>query len=171
MSYTLHCTKKLLARIKPPVMEGGPPSTNLLGNWYATAVFWKPQVALLVNEATLLPVLMPLAPASNLAERFPQHLALVLAAHGVAQKLIDHEVEKMREARHAKTASRSLLGMMNEFTFLAEVYRGMERDADLLTLAIKLSKTPCSPKDRGTIFPYCELQRVAGMWDSSNRNP
>lgn len=32
----------------------------------ATALFWKPQVALLVNEPTLLPVLMPLAPAATL---------------------------------------------------------------------------------------------------------
>jgi hypothetical protein len=35
------------------------------------ALFWKPQVVLLVNEKTLLPVLMPLAPARNLMARFP----------------------------------------------------------------------------------------------------
>jgi hypothetical protein len=32
----------------------------MLGSWYATVLLWKPQVALLVNEKTLLPVLMPL---------------------------------------------------------------------------------------------------------------
>ena len=82
--YTLHCTKKLLERIKPATIEaGGALGTTSLGNWYATALFWKPQVALLVNEKTLLPVLMPLAPATDLATRFPEQLASVLAAHGV----------------------------------------------------------------------------------------
>jgi hypothetical protein len=38
-------------------------STMALGDWYATALSWRPQVALFVNEATLLPVLMPMAPA------------------------------------------------------------------------------------------------------------
>jgi hypothetical protein len=38
----------------------------MLGSWYATVLLWKPQVALLVNEKTLLPVLMPLAPAKDL---------------------------------------------------------------------------------------------------------
>ena len=54
---TLHCTQKLLARIKRPVAPTPPAPTTTLGNWYATALLWKPQVALLVNERTLLPVL------------------------------------------------------------------------------------------------------------------
>ena len=68
--FNLHCTKKLLDRIKPDVhvaVDG----TTILGDWYATALFWKPQLALLVNERTLLPVVMPLAPATTLAQRFP----------------------------------------------------------------------------------------------------
>jgi hypothetical protein len=60
--YCLHCTKKLLDRIKPSIAASLPPPTTALGNWYATALFWKPQLALLVNERTLLPVLMPLRP-------------------------------------------------------------------------------------------------------------
>ena len=76
--YTLHCTKKLLDRVTPSVLSSGPPPTTVLGNWYATALFWKPQVALLVNERTLLPVLMSLAPASTLTARFPDALASLL---------------------------------------------------------------------------------------------
>ena len=53
-----------------------------MGQWYATAMFWKPQVALFVSEPTLLPVLVPLAPAATLLARFPQQLAAVLTAHG-----------------------------------------------------------------------------------------
>ncbi len=56
--YTLHCTQKLLERIKRPVLADPPPATTILGNWYATALMWKPQVILLVNERTRLPLFM-----------------------------------------------------------------------------------------------------------------
>ena len=71
--FTIHATKKLLDRVKQPVVDPLDAATEL-GNWYATALFWKPQVALLVNERTLLPVFMPLAPATTLAQRFPDEL-------------------------------------------------------------------------------------------------
>ncbi|WP_425435061.1 DUF6933 domain-containing protein [Novosphingobium mathurense] len=59
--FYLYCTKKLLDRIKPEISLSGRSDTSL-GNWYATALFWKPQIALLVSERTLLPLLIPLAP-------------------------------------------------------------------------------------------------------------
>ena len=78
----LHCTQKLLERLKPELVDAGC-GTTTLGNWYATVLPWKPQVAMLVNGHTLLPVLMPLAPAANPAARFPGALIDILAAHGV----------------------------------------------------------------------------------------
>ena len=106
MSYVIHCTKKLLDRIKPEIVAPGQ-SDTALGNWYATVLFWKPQVALLVSERTLLPVLMPLAPAATLARRFPAQLALVLKAHGVPSEFIAQEVWRMDQVRYSKTANRS----------------------------------------------------------------
>ncbi|WCT79185.1 nuclear transport factor 2 family protein [Novosphingobium humi] len=49
--FTLHCTQKLRDRIKA-AFASPEPSDTLQGNWYATAIFWKPQVALLVSEGT-----------------------------------------------------------------------------------------------------------------------
>lgn len=80
--YSLHCTKKLLDRIKPSIAKSLLPATTTLGNGYAKVLLWKPQLALLVNERTLLPVLMPLAPASTLAARFPDALVAVLGHLG-----------------------------------------------------------------------------------------
>lgn len=156
--YQLHCTKKLLDRIKlsATVLNGA--SGTLLGNWYATALFWKPQVALLVNEKTLLPVLMPLAPATDLATRFPLHLADVLAAHGVPQQFIDHELAQMNEVQYAKTSNRSVLGIMNQFSYLAEGYREYLETNDLLTLSLRLSETPCSPLYKSAVSPDRELK-------------
>jgi len=51
----VRATKKLLDRIGPPTLREGEHSSTILGEWYATALFWKPQVVLLVNEPTLLP--------------------------------------------------------------------------------------------------------------------
>ena len=87
MTYTIHCSKKLLDRVKPLLNVEHNAPTTYLGNWYATTLFWKPQVALLVNELTLLPVLMPLAPAAELAKRFTNHPASTLFASGTPDAL------------------------------------------------------------------------------------
>jgi hypothetical protein len=138
--YTLHCTKKLLERIKPQtIAAGGALGTTLLGNWYATVLYWKPQVALLVNEKTLLPVLIPLVPATDLAMRFPEHLASVLVAHGMPEQFIEHELAQMNAVQYAKTTNRSVVGIMNQFTYLAEGYREYLETSDLRALALKLA--------------------------------
>jgi hypothetical protein len=142
--YTLHCTKKLIDRIKPAVVASSSPPTTALGNWYATALFWKPQAALLVNERTLLPVLMPLAPASTLTARFVDELANVLSRHGASQPFIANEVAAMSEVSMAKTSNRSVVGTMNEFAFLAEAYRESVDSFDLVALSMRLADTPCS---------------------------
>lgn len=139
--YTLHCTQKLLVRIKRPVVADLPPPTTVLGNWYATALMWKPQVALLVNEATRLPVFMPLAPATNLAARFPMHLAEVLIGHDVDPNFIAQELQAMLEVGLAKTASRSILGTMNDFTWIAEAGDAYRLD-ELYHLSMRLAETP-----------------------------
>jgi hypothetical protein len=152
----VRATKKLLDRIGPPNL-GDEESTTLTGQWYATAVFWNPQVALFVNEPTLLPVLLPLAPAATLLARFPQQAAAVLAAHGTPQAVIDNELRQMRDFRLAKTANRSVVGVMNEFTFLAEAYRGDNSAPDLLAVAMRLAATPCGPLYSKHISPDRQL--------------
>jgi hypothetical protein len=153
----VRATKKLLDRIGPPSRDEGEHSTTLMGQWYATAMFWKPQVALFVSEPTLLPVLMPLAPAATLLARFPQQLAAVLAAHGTPGAVIDEEQRQMRDRRLAKTSNRSVIGIMNEFTLLAQAYRGDTPAPDLLALAVRLAATPCGPLYSKHVSPDREL--------------
>ena len=159
--FTLHCTKKLLDRVKPTVTASPTEPSTLLGNWYATALFWKPQLVLLVNERTLLPVLMSLAPASGVAARFPHHLAGVLDAHGLPQSFIDRELLQMRDVQFAKTSNRSVVGIMNEFSYLAEVFADYIDTGGLLALSIKLSETPCSPLYKTHISPRRALLALA----------
>jgi hypothetical protein len=159
--FTLHCTKKLLDRIHPKV-ESQTQATTRLGNWYATALFWKPQMALFVNERTLLPVMMPLAPATTLAKRFPAALKDVLQGLGLPSQFIQVEIEGMNEVVYAKTSNRSVVGMMNEFAFLAEGYRGRNGLADPLTLSLNLAQVPCGPLYKGAVFPYVAVRDLVG---------
>lgn len=169
--FSIHATKKLLDRVKCPVAPTVSEPTTALGNWYATALFWKPQAALLVNERTLFPVLMPLAPATTLMARFPDALQQILQVRGVAADFVESEVAAMAEGRFAKTESRSVIGSMNEFRYLAEVHRAHRGIDDLVVLALDLSRTPCSPlyKRHGT--PRRELDALIAAWSESGRSP
>ncbi len=106
-------TKKLRDRVKGPAADSGDVSTGRLGDWFATALFWKPQVALLVNARTFLPVFMPLAPAPGLLQRVPGEIARILALHGVAPAIIDFFVDDanrgVRSARVAAGPDESML--------------------------------------------------------------
>ena len=107
----VRATQKLRARLTAPAASVGDESTTMLGDWYATLLTWRPRlVAHLMGEATLLPVMVPLAPSSTLLERFPAHLAEVLRRHGVEEAVIALECSGTVEHRLALTSSRSLIG-------------------------------------------------------------
>src|SRR6476660_8498388 len=121
-------------------------------------------VALFVSEATLFPILMPLAPAATLLARFPDGLAQALSAHDVPEAFITQELSRMQEVRLGKTASRSVLGIMNEFTFLAQTMRG-DTTTDLTDLARWLARTPCSPLFKRHGSPDRELRALVEAAD------
>jgi hypothetical protein len=151
----LRATKKLRERIGPPNLDSEQ-STTELGDWYATMLPWRPQVALLVNERTLLPVLMPLAPAATMPSRVAAQIGAVLTAHDAPAPLVAAEVARMSAWRIGPTANRSVVGILNEFTFLADTWRDEARP-NLLDLAMRLAKTPCSPLYQRNVSPDREL--------------
>lgn len=148
--YTIHGTKKLLDRVKQRVMPVVEQPTTALGNWYATAVFWRPQAASLVNETTLFSVLLPLAPAASLAERFPEALDSILKLLGVNAAFVASERWAMSEASFSKTANRSVLGVMNRLEFELDYLRDRVGQ-DLLDLSPCMSNHLVGPL-RGTEF-------------------
>jgi len=66
----------------------------------------------------------------------------------------------MREHRLAKTANRSVIGVMNEFSRLAEIYRNGMPTPDLPDLSARLAAVPCSPLHRRHISPDRELDAL-----------
>lgn len=156
--FVVHATKKLLDRVRAKPLPLPQESTTALGPWYATVWFWNPQIALFVNELTLLPVLIPLAPAATVVDRFPDGLRVTLGAHGIESSFIDDEIAEMSGHQMAKTANRSVVGIMNEFTFLAGHAPAPTDAADLIELSLWLARTPCSPLYKRHVSPDHELR-------------
>lgn len=150
---TIHATGKLRTKTRQPAVPDPPTGTGRLGDWYATDLGWRPGMALFVNEPTLLPVLVPLAPAKTLGPRFVDQLAVILDAHGCPPAFIDAEIEHAGVQTWAKTMNRSLVGMLVEFAFIADRHRQVRGTPDPIALSIKLAGTPCSPLYKTHTFP------------------
>jgi hypothetical protein len=113
--FTLRCTRKLLRRIgATPSSEAIAPST-VLGDWYANLLYTRPtQLVLAMSERSLLAVAMPAAPLHTLQERLRTQVEELLGAIGVPAEAVAREVEAMREVSIGTTASRAVLGCMND---------------------------------------------------------
>ena len=76
----------------------------------------------------------------------------------------------MQNCQYDKTANRSLVGMLNQFSYLAEGYRYYQT-TDLRLLSLKLSETPCSPLYKSSISPDRELRKlIETEWVKSAAN-
>lgn len=159
--FYLHCSKQLLDRVSSGLSEPAGTGGNILGNWYAKVIFAKPQVALFVNERTLLPVLMPLAPASSLVERFPQYLFKVLLSQGVSESFMQQELNYLDEVIYCKSTNRSIIGILNMFTYHLESYQSIHYANDWYELSMMMADTPCGPLYKSTITPGNALREFA----------
>jgi hypothetical protein len=135
-------TKTVLDRVGGVSATDADRWTTSLGDWYVNVLFWRPRVALFVSEATLLPVLVPFAPAATLLDRFPSGLLAHLRAHEIGPSFTEPELAEMDPRRLAKTASRIVLGVMNEFKYLADIYAKVDGEPDLLAVSLRLAETP-----------------------------
>ena len=160
----MRATKKLARRLGGFGPVPTEPDLPSLGEWYATVIFWRPQVALFVSEITLLPVFVPLAPAKSVIRRFPAELADVLRRQNVPDSFIDKELSKMTAAVCLPAANRSTLGVLNEYVQVAGHVRERQNGPlDLAWLGDMLAHTPKSPLFGRHGFPDLELAAlVAG---------
>lgn len=122
----VRCTAKLLGRLRALPEPSSAPSTTRLGDWYATILPMRPShLVLLVSEVSRLTVVLPARELPTLARRIPDAIARVLQDLGVDPGTIDEEREAMTDVSFDRTASRSVLGTMNEFV----LHLGLMRDA------------------------------------------
>jgi len=81
----------------------------------------------------------------------------------VSRRFIEAEVAQMADCRLAPTTNRSVVGIMNEFTRLAETYRAARGQQNLIPLAVRLAETPCGPLYRRHISPDRELAALTAQ--------
>jgi hypothetical protein len=141
--FTLRATAKLRKRlgVKPASTQAAP--TTRLGNWYATIIFARPHLVLLVSERTLLPVLVPAREPRGLGPRISAAVAEILRALGVPQPAIETETEAMGDMAVGQTQSRVILGTMNDF--LRMLPYELEHAGSLLGASLRLAEAPCGP--------------------------
>jgi len=107
----LRCTRKLLKRARQTPVDIAPPSTTLLGDWYANVLFVRRRpIILAVSERTLLPVLVPAREFGSLGQRLGMALAEVLLALGIPEGPVREEQQQMLQVAFARTDSRTILG-------------------------------------------------------------
>ncbi len=117
--FTLRCTRRLLSRFPP---AGGPTdedqSTTVLGDWYANVLnVARLRLVLCTSDRSLLTVLVPAKNLSALPGRLTGAVAAMLAELRVAPAAIERERRAMDVHRIAPTASRRVLGSMNDFAY------------------------------------------------------
>jgi hypothetical protein len=141
----LRLTHKLLRLVGAPTIASQP-STTILGDWTGGIFHVGHQrYVLLVSEHSRLPVLMPGRDLRNLPRNFPGALAEVLFGLRVPTTAIEREVEASSLATITTTNNRSLLGTINDFSFLVSHQLREHPETDLVDAALWLSRTPVGP--------------------------
>jgi hypothetical protein len=154
----VHGTKRFRDRVGAGNGDVVGDEVSALSRWYATVLAWRPkQSGLFVHDTTLLPVLMPLAPAATVLTRFPARLAEILALHGIPRSTVERETAALTPQSLTTTANRSLVGILNEFTHLATAWRNPAGHDDLDDLSLRLARVPCSPLYQRHVSPDHEL--------------
>ncbi len=159
----VRCTSKLLDRLKVPSGAMSSSSTTALGDWYATILAARPShLVLLVNESTRLPVILPARELSTLATRIPEAITDVLRDLGVQSTVIDIERAAMAEIVFDRTASRSVLGTMNEHAFHLALMRDAQPSMTEHALSMDLGRMLVTIPGQGYQHPGEFTARLLG---------
>ncbi len=143
--FALRCTQKLLTRLKAKPVAEVPPATTRLGDWYANLVMLRCRhLVVALSERTLLPVIIEAAPGSTLPDRLRAGVGHVLRHLGIDDEAIAGELAAMHDVAIAMTASKSILGSLNDFVHMFGFHLD-DGEANLLNISLKLAETPCSP--------------------------
>lgn len=148
----LHCTQKLLKELDIQLSDPGEVSTSDgLGNWYANLLrIERRKCILFTNEKTLYSFLVPAVLKENLKrieKEFLYHLILNLQYERFGMEVLAKIQREYQQIRFSKTASRSVLGSMNDLAYQYEVCIHMEggiENIKILQINHKINRTPMS---------------------------
>lgn len=141
----LRPTVRLAGKLRLRLGESSFRSTTRLGDWYATDLnLGRQRLVICVSELSRLAVVLEAAPYATIPERLPPALARVLHLIGSEQTTIEREIAAMGTIAIAKTASRSVLGTVNEFVqHLQYMHAKRPVPPDPFLLSVELSEFVC----------------------------
>jgi hypothetical protein len=145
-------------------------SDTALGDWYVNRVVVdRRPLLLMVSAESLLPIVVPAKNVKGLPARLPQIVRERLDRLGVADRLIDAEVNAMSPVNVAKTADRAVLGILVEFSTALRYYfeSSVAATGTPRELEEWLQETPCFvTAPRETIHPpSMTAKRLHQRWD------
>jgi Domain of unknown function (DUF6933) len=111
---TLRCTRKLLAVAGVNAKFTSAPPTTVLGDWCASLVTRPHQIALCLNERSLLAVILPAQNFRNAAPAFQDEVSALLTRLGIPDNAVAVENRAMSEVRFGPAANRRVLGCLSE---------------------------------------------------------
>jgi len=142
----LRCTQQLLRRLRASPQADVPRSTTKLGDWYGTAFqVGRRRYGLFISEHTRLPVLLEAAELRRLPGALSGRMGQILTVLDVDGRAIAVERAAMAEVVFAPTRSRSLLGSLNDFGFMARARLISRRPESLLDMSLDLAEVPVGP--------------------------
>ena len=144
---TIRYTRALLERLKAEVRREPTRPTNRLGDSYAKLVSTKRgTLVICVSERSLLPALVEATKDHGaFVLAFREAVRSVLQAIGAEPQWVQREARETEKIALATTASRHILGSLNDLAFLARATIEDHPHIDLVALAVELADTPCSP--------------------------
>ena len=117
----LRCTRRLLRRLRTEAATVVREPGNALGHWYANVLtINRVPLVIAISERSLLSVVLPGAPFNTLAARFPHAMAELLYHLSVPENQVKKELQAMSPLDIAATASRKVLGCLNQYAFELE---------------------------------------------------
>lgn len=168
---TLRCTRKLLKYLDIVPDENPNPPTGALGDWYANLVQTVAgDLIIFVNERALLTVAIPEWEVENLVPLFRDRVFNLLVTIGVSVEAAIREVSHLEVVHFGKTASRSVVGSMNDIAWQYQVMAEAGKQGGALSLSQaeeKLSRMPCKPL--GYRYPADVARELLGGGTGSAR--
>jgi hypothetical protein len=153
----IRATAKVLKKLKAEVVEHPPQSSGVLGDWYCNfAIIQRQHLLICVSQVTLLPIILPAKDFTSFPDRLRNELGEVLTKIGVSDQKIAAELSGMESVVISKTASRQILGSMNDFLHLLDAM--LDRSTPMHQMVWRLGDAPCSPIKMST--PLAETARL-----------
>ena len=170
---TLRFTKKLRKYLEVNPEDRLELPTAALGDWYGNLIpTFSGDLILFVSEISLLTVAVPVWESDNLVPLFRLRVANLLGLIGVHPKDIANEISHYAQVQYGKTASRSTLGSMNDFTwhyqFKAQEAKS-KADLSLSKVELEMSQMPFKPIDYR--FPSEVALELLSNWKRKQANP